>query len=71
MGDKHRTDTQTFFIIRIRLVFSACHLSQCVQFVIVMQRDRNMGRVNELNGYDKSKARNVLSMTVSDPLSQH
>ena len=57
--------------IRIRLVFSACHLSQCVQFVIVMQRDRNMGRVNELNGYDKSKARNVLSMTVSDPLSQH
>ena len=27
------------------LVFSACHLSECVQFVIVLQRDRNMGRV--------------------------
>ena len=45
-------------VIRIRLVFSACHLSQCVHFVIVLQRDRNMGRVKVLNGYVKSKAEN-------------
>ena len=37
-------------------VFSACHLSECVQFVIVLQRDRNMGRVNESTGYGRSKA---------------
>ena len=40
---------KTILVIRIRLEFSACHLSQCVQFVIVLQKDRNMGRVNEVN----------------------
>ena len=47
-------------VIRIRFVFSACHLSQCVHFVIVLQTDRNMGRVKELNGINKSKAGNKI-----------
>ena len=34
--------------------------SHCVQFVIVLQRDRKLGRANELNGYEKSKAGNLL-----------
>ena len=33
-------------------------ISQCVQFVIVLSRDRNLGRVNELTGYDKSRVSN-------------
>ena len=30
-------------------------LSQCVQFVIVLSRDRNLGRADELTGYEKSR----------------
>ena len=30
-------------------------ISQCVQFVIVLSRDRNLGRADELTGYDKSR----------------
>ena len=51
--------SEASYVIWLRLVCSACHLSECVQFVIVLQRDRNMGRDKELNGNDKSKAENT------------
>ena len=36
--------------------------SQCVQFVIVLQRDQKLGQANELNGYEnpRSHVRSIL-----------
>ena len=41
--------------IYLNEAYFAHEMSQCVQFVIVLSRDRNLGRADELTGYDKSR----------------
>ena len=44
----------------IRQIFSTCNLSQFVPFVIVLQRDRNLGRANVLT--DVTNLRSIFTI---------